>query len=92
MNDPAISRSSGASVSWLVAYSLGLAYSENTDQRRLTELVEVTRGQPELLEAARRRLDGADLADVAERDIREEASRLLDRASVSSGRGNLHHH
>jgi hypothetical protein len=82
MNDTAALRPSGTSVSWLVAYALGLAYSENTDHQRLTDLVEVTQGQPELLEAAHRRLDGA---DVAERSICEDALRLLARAFVRVG-------
>jgi hypothetical protein len=81
MIDTATSRSSEPSVSWIVAYALGLAYSENTDRQRLRHLVEVTRGHPGLLVAARRRLAGS---DVAERSMGDDAIRLLDRAAASA--------
>jgi hypothetical protein len=65
------------SEAWLAAYALGLAYSEGSENQHLTDLTDVTQGHPELLEAAHRRLDGA---DVAERAICEAALHLLDRA------------
>ena len=71
------------SEAWLAAYALGLAYSDNSDQQRLTDLLDATRGCPELLEAAYRRLHGA---DVAERSICDDALRLLVRAMVHVGR------
>ena len=68
-----------ASEAWLAAYALGLAYSDNADQQRLTRLLNATQSCPELLDAAYRRLDGA---DVAEPSICDAALRLLDRARV----------
>ena len=65
------------SVAWLAAYALGLAYSDSSDKQRLTDLTEATHHHPELLTAARQRLDGA---EVAERTICDDALRLLDRA------------
>ncbi len=65
------------SEAWLAAYALGLAYSDNSDQQRLTKLLTATQGCPELLEAAYRRLHGA---EVAEPSICDDALHLLDRA------------
>ncbi len=79
MRETATSLPSDASVAWLAAYALGLAYSDNPDQQRVTDLLEASQGCPELLHTAHRRLDGV---DVAERSICDEALRLLDRAMV----------
>ena len=65
------------SAAWLAAYALGLAYSEGSDQQCLTDLIAATRGCPALLDAAHRKLDGAEVAEPA---ICEAALHLLDRA------------
>ncbi len=70
------------SEAWLAAYALGLAYAEKTDAQRLSELLDAIQGHPELLEAAHRRLHGA---DVVEPGIGDEALRLLARAMVRTG-------
>lgn len=69
------------SVAWLAVYALGLAYSEGSEPQCVTDLIDATRGKPELLEAAHRRLDGA---EVAEQTICEAALRLLARARAAS--------
>ena len=69
-------------VAWLAAYALGLAYSDNSDQQCLGELLEAAQGCPALLSAARRRLDGV---EVAERSICDDAIGLLDRAMAGVG-------
>lgn len=79
MNDRVPIPSLDASVAWLAAYALGLAYSDNSDKQRLSDLIEAARDHPDLLEAASRRLDGA---EVAERSICDDALRLLDGARV----------
>ncbi len=81
MNDttPIDQKPPDPSEAWLAAYALGLAYSDNSDQQRLTQLLQATQDCPRLLEAADRRLHGA---EVAERSICDEALRLLDRAIV----------
>ena len=68
------------SEAWLAAYALGLAYSESSERQCLRDLIDAARGHPELLEAAYRRLDGAEVAEPA---ICEAALHLLDRASGS---------
>ncbi len=65
------------SEAWLAAYALGLAYSGGSDQQCLKDLLTAARDRPELLEAAHRRLDGA---EVAEQAICEVAMDLLARA------------
>lgn len=65
------------SAAWLAAYALGLAYSKGSERQCLTDLRDATRGHPELLDAAHRRLDGAAVAEPA---ICEAALHLLDRA------------
>jgi hypothetical protein len=77
MSDTATSPMLGGSVAWLAAYALGLAYSGSSDEQRLADLIDTTRGDTQLLEAAHRRLDGA---EVAERAICEAALHLLARA------------
>jgi hypothetical protein len=77
------------SAAWLAAYALGLAYSEGSDQRCVTGLIDATGDHPELLEAAHRRLDGA---EVAEQAVREAALHLLDRARGSIRRDRPHGH
>lgn len=72
------------SAAWLAAYALGLAYSESSEQQCLTDLRDATRGHPELLEAAYRRLHGA---EVAERATCEAALQLLDAARGRVQRG-----
>ncbi len=67
---------------WLAAYALGLAYSETSQQQRVHLLREVTRGQPELLDGARERLESA---EVIEPDLRDRARRLLVRARTLTG-------
>lgn len=74
--------SSDASVAWLAAYALGLAYSESSAKQRVTDLLDAAQGCPVLLEAAHRRLDGA---EVAERGICDDALRLLARAMARTG-------
>lgn len=82
MSDTATTLPPDASVAWLAAYALGLAYSENSEQQRLSELLKAAQDCPELLNAAHRRLDGA---EVAERSICDDALRLLDRAMARTG-------
>lgn len=77
MRDPATSPALEASAAWIAAYALGLAYSESSDQQRLADLLDAAGGRTALLDAAHRRLDGA---EVAERAIREAALHLLERA------------
>ena len=83
MSDPVTRPPLDASVAWLAAYALGLAYSDNSNQQRLLELLDAAGSCPELLEAAYRRLDGA---DVAEDTICDDALRLLDGAMIRVGR------
>ena len=78
MSDTATSPTLDTSVAWLAAYALGLAYSEKSDQQRLTDLLEATRC-PQLLDAAHQRLYGS---EVTERSTCDEALHLLDRAMV----------
>ena len=73
----ALQPSDAGSAAWLAAFALGLAYSESPEQHCLTDLRAATRGHPGLLEAAYRRLDGAEVAEPA---ICEAALHLLDAA------------
>ncbi|TVR36545.1 MAG: hypothetical protein EA388_03450 [Nitriliruptor sp.] len=82
MSDTATSPPLDPSAAWLAAYALGLAYSENSDQQRLSELLAAAQGCPELLNAAHQRLNGA---DAAERKVCDDALRLLDRARARVG-------
>ncbi|TVR36695.1 MAG: hypothetical protein EA388_03150 [Nitriliruptor sp.] len=81
-DETASSSPSDASAAWLAAYALGLAYSDNSVQQRLIDLRDASQGCPELLRAAHRRLD---VADVADRGICDDALHLLDRALADVG-------
>ncbi len=88
MSDPATRHPPlDAHSAWLAAYALGLAYSASADRQRLEDLVAATRNQPELIDAARRRLRDA---EVAEPTICAEALRLLDQAFVVAAEGTAH--
>lgn len=84
MIDTATGPVSETSVAWLAIHALGLAYSDNSQHARLGALLEAARDRPELLEAVHRRLDGV---AVAERSMRDDALRLLDRAKIRVGSG-----
>lgn len=68
---------------WLAAYALGLAYSSRSDQQRLACLREAAHPHPGGLEAAHLRLQAAEVAEVAEPTIHQQALHLLEQAMAA---------
>lgn len=81
---PIVVRDRGRDVSstWVAAYAIGLVYSSASDRECLVLLIDATRNEAALLDAARHRLDGA---RVVEPGVADEAERLLAAARLLAG-------